>query len=99
MFYDSPVVYLRTRFPSHVNRSFPPSPHPFTRPDELRQVGNVHDWGHEWPEYLVLFGALLREPGVAELLGEMGYKPVWHENYGWEGDSRRRGGVVVFRVT
>ena len=98
VFYDSPVEYLRTRFPQSLDRTYPPSPHPSTRPGESRQVGNVHDWQHEWPEYLVMFGALLREPGVADLLLEKGYKLVWHENYGWEGDSRRRGGVVVVRA-
>ncbi|EKM55153.1 glycosyltransferase family 22 protein [Phanerochaete carnosa HHB-10118-sp] len=98
VFYDSPMAYLRTRFPPSVDHSFPPSPHPSSRPGEPRERRDVHDWMHEWPEYLVMFGVLLREPGVVDLLKEKGYVPVWHENYGWEGDRRRRGGVLVMKV-
>ena len=56
------------------------------------------NWQHEWPQYLVLFGALLEDDQVAALLTSRGYKMVWHEDYGWEGDSRRRGGVMVLKA-
>ena len=98
IFYASPLTYLRTRFPSSINTSFPPSPRPFTSPGEPVSSSDVHDWKHEWPEYLVMFGALLREPGVEELLQEKGYRKSWNEEYGWEGDDRRRGGIVVLKA-
>ena len=52
---------------------------------------------HEWPQYLVMFGTLLDDPEVHNLLHEKGYRVVWHEERGWEGDDRRRGGVFVLK--
>ncbi|GJE90740.1 glycosyltransferase family 22 protein [Phanerochaete sordida] len=98
VFYAAPAAYLRTRFPRTVDRAFPPSPNPFTPPGSPRPDASARDWKHEWPEYVVAFGALLREPGVAEVLAERGYRVVWHGEGGWEGDARRRGGVVVMKV-
>lgn len=46
-----------------------------------------------------MFGAVVKEPGVQDKLRELGYRMVWHEEYGWEGDERRRGGVVVLRTS
>lgn len=45
-----------------------------------------------------MFGALLQESGVGNLLEDLGYKTIWKEEYDWEGDNRRRGGIVVLKV-
>lgn len=45
-----------------------------------------------------MFGVLLREPGVEELLRNKGYVEEWREERGWEGDERRRGGIVVLKT-
>ena len=56
----------------------------------------------------MLFGALLEEKGVRDLLGEKGYEEInWDGNGmgwgGWNGwdwaqdDERRRGGVKVWK--
>ena len=96
IFYESPIAYLGNRFPAAVDPLFPPSPNPYTRAG--RATGNnAHDWRHEWPQYVVVFGALLQESRVHSLLEELGFKVVWQEEYGWEGDARRRGGVVVLK--
>jgi len=97
IFYDSPISYLQSRFPPTVNPHFPPSVKPFTLPGQ--PGADQHDWTHEWPEYLVMFGALLEDTQVAELLRNKGYRTTWHEERGWEGDSRRRGGVVVLKAS
>ena len=55
-------------------------------------------WRHEWPEYLVMFGALAEQADVKSYLAGLGYGAVWHAEHGWEGDARRRGGVSVLRV-
>ena len=96
IFYESPIHYIQERFPASVDRRFPPSPKPFTKPGELPP--ETYDWRHEWPQYLVMFGALLREQEVARVLHDKGYKQVWHEERGWEGDSRRRGGIIVMKT-
>jgi phosphatidylinositol glycan class B len=60
--------------------------------------GAAHgDWKHEWPQNLVMFGALLEEPNVRQILMEKGYVQVWYGINGWEEDERRRGGVVVWK--
>jgi GPI mannosyltransferase 3 len=99
VFYASPIAYLRNRFPSTVDPRFPPSPRPLTSPRESLETSYLqHDWRHEWPEYLIMFGALLQEPGVEVLLRDAGYIEVWKEEHGWEGDERRRGGVVALKA-
>ena len=50
-----------------------------------------------WPSHLVLFGALLREPGVEDILRSKGYKEVWRWGNGLEEDPRRRAGVRIWR--
>jgi phosphatidylinositol glycan class B len=45
----------------------------------------------------VFFGALLREPGVEDILRAEGYEEVWQGGNGIEEDRRRRGGVRVWR--
>ncbi|KZT26559.1 glycosyltransferase family 22 protein [Neolentinus lepideus HHB14362 ss-1] len=94
-FYLSPLQYLSERFPDTVDRTFPPSPFPssipcITRPDD-------DSWRHEWPIYLVMFGALLEDHSVKALLLDKGYKEVWARNKGWEVDSRRTGGVRLWK--
>jgi len=93
-FYKSPVTYLETHFPSDVNTTFPPSPLPCTMPGTIVSEGAV--WQHEWPEYIVLFGALLDEP-VRDVLEQKRYREVWKSESGWESDRRRQGGVRVWK--
>ena len=95
MFYEDPVNYLQTRFPHHVNPRFPPSPLPRSRPGVVADA--TYPWRHEWPQNLIFFGALLEENGTRDLLVRLGYKEVWHSGSFWEEDSRRRGGVRVWR--
>lgn len=97
VFYDSPITYLRTRFPSRVDMAFPPSPYPCSHPG-VPQNATTNDWRHEWPQYIVAFGALMQEEGISEMFEDMGYKMVWRRNRGWEGDERRRGGIMVLKV-
>ncbi|OSD08566.1 glycosyltransferase family 22 protein [Trametes coccinea BRFM310] len=96
VFYESPLEYLKTRFPHHVNVAFPPSPLPRSKPG--LDTDELYPWRHEWPQNLVFFGALLEQPGVRELFLDLGYREVWKAEYGWEGDGRRKGGVRVWRV-
>lgn len=99
MFYASPASYLRERFPPASNTAFPPSPHPSTIPGSIIAPNSVDDWRHEWPRYLVLFGALLEEEDVKAILTRRGYTEVWSGMNGFEEDERRRGGVRVWRVS
>ncbi|CCM00013.1 uncharacterized protein FIBRA_02039 [Fibroporia radiculosa] len=92
IFFNSPPVYLHTRFPREVNPFFPPSPFPFTAPGAST---SSKDWAHEWPQYLVMFGALLDDE-VRSILESRRYREVWRSGTGWEGDQRRRGGVKVW---
>jgi len=64
---------------------------------ELR--GGLWDlgWRHEWPKYLVMFGALLSESGILPLLQERGYHEVWKGGREWEGEGKRKGGVRVWQ--
>ncbi|KAH9948858.1 Alg9-like mannosyltransferase family-domain-containing protein [Amylocystis lapponica] len=95
VFYAAPAEYLRARFPRAVDPAFPPSPFPCSRPGA---PASLHDgWRHEWPQNIVLFGALLEAPGVRGVLEAMGYEEVWGMERGWEGDPRRRGGVRVWQ--
>ena len=98
VFFRAPEEYLRTRFPQHVDRAFPRSPRPFSPAGARTSGARNDDWAHAWPQYVVAFGALLHTDGVAPLLAARGYAPVWAREWGWEGDGRRRGGVVVLRV-
>jgi phosphatidylinositol glycan class B len=50
-----------------------------------------------WPSHLVLFGALLREPVVKDILRSKGYTEVWRGGNGIEEDPRRRAGVRIWR--
>ncbi|EPQ57997.1 glycosyltransferase family 22 protein [Gloeophyllum trabeum ATCC 11539] len=95
IFYQSPTGYLKERFPYRVDPTFPPSPFPSSIPGVTRL--DDKSWRHEWPKYLVMFGALSEESEVRTLLLDRGYREVWARNTGWEGDSRRRGGVRVWK--
>ncbi|KAH9843180.1 Alg9-like mannosyltransferase family-domain-containing protein [Rhodofomes roseus] len=95
IFYESPANYLRTRFPGSVDPAFPASPMPSTPPGAT--LPDHGDWKHEWPEYLVMFGALLHDGEVQSTLESKRYREVWKMESGWEGDRRRQGGVRVWR--
>ncbi|KNZ79328.1 GPI mannosyltransferase 3 [Termitomyces sp. J132] len=95
VFFASPVEYLQTRFPSHVDPSFPPSPFPTSIPGAPHT--NDYPWIHEWPRHLVFFGALLEHEEVRNMLEAKGYREVWKRGKMWEGEGRRKGGVRVWR--
>lgn len=95
IFYDDPVAYLQTHFPPEVAKNFPASSYPSSKPGEVHSVHR--SWQHEWPEYIVCFGALLEVPDLRSLLERKGYKQVWRESYGWEEDGKRRGGVMIWK--
>jgi phosphatidylinositol glycan class B len=42
-----------------------------------------------------MFGVLLNEGGVRNILHEKGYVQTWYGVNGFEEDERRRGGVIV----
>ncbi|KIJ69063.1 glycosyltransferase family 22 protein [Hydnomerulius pinastri MD-312] len=106
VFFNSPISYMQTHFPEHVNPTFPPSPYPSLVPDASfihtlqtveRDAGSWDlGWRHEWPKYVVLFGALLKEPGMRALCEGNGYIEVWKGGWEWEGEGQRRGGVRVW---
>ncbi|EIW84933.1 glycosyltransferase family 22 protein [Coniophora puteana RWD-64-598 SS2] len=110
IFFESPQKYIREHFPPAVDPSFPPSPFPSSIPGsplvarsgggkDAHGAGNpwVMDWRHEWPQYLVLFGDLLAEEGVRDLLEEQLYSEVWKGGFEWEGEGRRKGAVRVWK--
>jgi phosphatidylinositol glycan class B len=90
VFYEDPPAYLQARFPAIVDPTFPPAPCPMTTTPAC-------SWQHEWPRFLVLFGALLDEPRINATLTEKGYTQTWHGMNGFEEDTRRRGGVCVWQ--
>lgn len=108
VFYDSPLDYLRTRFPSDVDLTFPPSSYPCSPPglpleptggEETRMEEESGKWKHEWPEYLVMFGHLLDSPGIHEYLTKtMRYRIVWREGHGFDEEPKRSGGVFVLKA-
>ncbi|KAI5899481.1 glycosyltransferase family 22 protein [Schizophyllum commune H4-8] len=100
VFFDNPRQYLVDRFPTGVNASFPPSPKPFTPPTSAGDLSQ--DWRHEWPRYLVLYGALLHHEDVRVLLHQKGYREIWSSGeHWWQGsigpDEERMGGIRVWR--
>ncbi|KAI6022743.1 glycosyltransferase family 22 protein [Pisolithus marmoratus] len=107
LFFESPITYILSHFPSQVDPSFPPSPFPSSMPDvsfvgtlgEIESRSRSWDmgWRHEWPRYIVMFGALLQEPGILSLLQEKGYREIWKGGGEWDGDARRKGGVRVWK--
>ena len=108
VFYESPLEYLKTRFPPDVDLAFPPSSYPCSPPglpeklDSSEEEINVEEserWKHEWPEYLVMFGHLLDSPGIREYLTKtMRYKIVWQAGYGIDEEPKRSGGVFVLKA-
>ena len=108
IFYDSPLNYLKTRFPPDVDLTFPPSTYPCSPPgipeksaigDEETPIEESEKWAHEWPEYLVTFGHLLDSPGIREYLTKtMRYKIVWRAGYGFDEEPKRSGGVFVLKA-
>ncbi|KAG1903746.1 glycosyltransferase family 22 protein, partial [Suillus fuscotomentosus] len=107
IFFEAPLEYMRTHFPSHVDTSYPPSAFASSVPNvtfvETLQVVEQSSrswdlgWRHEWPQYIVLFGALLREPGVLDLFQNQGYEEVWKGGFEWEGEGQRRGAVRIWK--
>ncbi|KAF8320798.1 hypothetical protein DL93DRAFT_2215963 [Clavulina sp. PMI_390] len=83
IFYDDPIQYFRTFFPTSVNPSFPPSPRPATPPGTLSPSLEAvyapdgagrgpEGWEHEWPEFLVMYDVLLPLRGVYQSEGHDG---------------------------
>lgn len=107
IFFEAPLEYMRTHFPSRVDTSYPPSPFASSVPNvtfvETLQMVEQNSgswdlgWRHEWPQYLVLFGTLLREQGVLDLFQDQGYEEVWKGGFEWEGEGQRRGAVRVWK--
>jgi len=107
VFYESPLEYLKTRFPPDVDLTFPPSSYPCSPPgppekpiagDEVH-VEESEKWKHEWPEYLVMFGHLLDSPGIHQYLTKtMRYNVVWWAGYGFDEEPNRSGGVFVLKA-
>jgi len=95
IFYESPFDYLQTYFPPEVNTSFPPSPLP-SLPPGVVIMGDI-TWKHEWPRYLIMFGVLLEDYGVRQILEDRGYNEVWKAGRKWEGDGKRKGGARVWK--
>jgi len=108
VFYESPLGYLKTRFPPDVDLTFPPSSYPCSPPGlpeepTVSEEGVRGDesgrWNHEWPEYFVMFGHLLDSPGIRDYLTKtMRYKIVWREGYGFDEEPKRSGGVFVLKA-
>ncbi|KAJ7510092.1 glycosyltransferase family 22 protein [Mycena galericulata] len=101
VFFASPYTYLKQRFPQSVDPAFPLSPFPVSVPGALQPSTTEpgqYPWAHNWPQYLVFFGALLQEEGVQHLLEQRGYAEIWSAGRAWEGDSdERKGGVKVWK--
>jgi GPI mannosyltransferase 3 len=93
VFFDGPAAYLLARFPGQVDPTFPQSPMPGSPPG----MPTVRNWTHAWPSHLIMFGALMDDRAVKDLLTERGYSEVWSVSNGWEEDPRRRGGVKVWK--
>jgi phosphatidylinositol glycan class B len=103
VFYNSPIYYLKSYFPQDVDPLFPASPFPTSVPGAITNFKTlpsgerIYPWKHEWPRYLVFFGNLLQENGVRQLLDEIGYRQVWKGGREWEGEGKRKGGVMVWK--
>jgi len=104
IFFDSPKDYLLTYFPAEVNVSFPLSSYPSSitgtiapKPMVTESGKLLHPWRHEWPSYLVFFGHLLQEEGVASILEEKGYREIQKSGRDWEGEGKRKGGARVWK--
>lgn len=107
-FYD-PVRYLRERFPSRVDTTFPPmravhfrAPRGANKTDPVAQHAHCDlGWRHTWPSHLILYDSLLHTGGretVETVLAHRGYKEVerfW--NALWHPEPHRRGDIVVLR--
>ncbi|KXN91514.1 GPI mannosyltransferase 3 [Leucoagaricus sp. SymC.cos] len=98
LFFDSPLDYIASTFPRIVNPEFPRSTYPASAPEtpSPNDSGILYPWKHEWPRYLVFFGALLQREGVQEVFEEKGYVEVWRKGREWEGEGERKGGVCVW---
>ncbi|KIL00916.1 glycosyltransferase family 22 protein [Paxillus rubicundulus Ve08.2h10] len=109
VFFESPISYIKNHFPARVDHTFPPSPYPSSVPNAtfIQTIQTVKTqsgswdlgWRHEWPRYIVCFGALLEEPGMRALFNGNGYLEVWKGGWDWEGEGKRRGGVRVWEYT
>ncbi|KAG1754395.1 glycosyltransferase family 22 protein [Suillus lakei] len=107
IFFEEPSKYMRTHFPSRVDPLYPPSSFASSIPNVtfvetlkvIEQSSRSWDlgWQHEWPQYIVLFGALLREPGVLDLFLNQSYEEVWKGGFEWEGEGQRKGAVRVWK--
>ena len=96
VFFEDPSSYLKKYFPPSVDPAFPPSRYPHSIPGVTIQ-GDEDHWNHEWPKFLVIFGALLHRPEVGKTLLDLGYMEVWRAGREWEGEGGRKGGVRVWK--
>ncbi|KAF8136435.1 glycosyltransferase family 22 protein [Boletus edulis] len=106
VFFESPISYIKSHFPVHVDPTFPLSPFAFSVANATfiqmlraieKQSGSWDlGWQHEWPKYAVFFGALLEEPGMRTLFEVNGYIEVWKGGWQWGGEGKRKGGVRVW---
>ena len=106
--YD-PVRYLRDRFPSRVDPTFPTmramhfrSPRGTNASDVVAQhAASDLGWRHPWPSHLVVYDSLLHTgtpQTVGDLLAQRGYEEVvrfW--NTVWHPEPQRKGDIVVLR--
>lgn len=106
--YD-PVRYLRERFPSRVDPTFPTmraahfrSPRGTNTSDVVAQHASSDlGWRHPWPSHLVVYESLLHTGApqtVGDLLAQRGYEEVarfW--NTVWHPEPHRKGDIVVLR--
>ncbi|KAH7926671.1 glycosyltransferase family 22 protein [Leucogyrophana mollusca] len=107
VFFESPLLYMTNHFPLAVDPAYPPSPFSVSTPNaqfikrlqEVELTSQSWDlgWTHEWPRHIVLFGALLQEPGMLDLLRGNEYAEVWKGGWEWEGEGKRKGGVRVWK--
>ncbi|KAH0830640.1 glycosyltransferase family 22 protein [Lanmaoa asiatica] len=106
IFFESPTSYIKSHFPAHVDPTFPLSPFAFSVPNatfiqglraiEIRSGSWDLGWRHEWPRYIIFFGALLDEPGIRTLFEGNDYIEVWKGGREWEGEGKRKGSVRVW---
>lgn len=100
IFFDSPLTYITLTFPEVVDRAFPLSPFPTSKPGlsplDFNGAEELYPWQHSWPRHLVFFGALLQKPGVKGILEQNGYVETYYRGREWEGEGERKGGVRVW---
>lgn len=105
-FLADPLQYMRTRFPTTVDLSFPPMERSqFSVPSStgLPRAHAAYDlgWRHPWPSHLVMFSSLLdthdHTTSMADVLTAQGYRETarfWNSVF--HPEAHRRGDVVVW---